>query len=138
MSEENYRMKCLVVTPESKVLDMPINEIVLPLFDGKAGVLPGHAPMLCELKSDAIKYKDLNWDEYHLFVDGGFAHVRDGEVVILTPAVIRPGQIEAISARKALEEAFAMSTMGAGQAERRQRAIERARQIIAFVDARYD
>ncbi len=137
MSEEKYRMKCTVVTPECKVLEMPINEIILSMLDGKIGILPGHAPLLCELKPDAIKYKDLNWDEYHLFVDGGFAHVRDNEVIILTPSVIKPGQIESLSARKSLEDAFAMSKVGLGQAQKRQDAIERARQIMAFADTRY-
>lgn len=134
MSDAKYKMmKCLVVTPERKELDLQVAEVVLPTVEGKAGVLPGHAPMLCELKSDVFKYKDESWDEYHIFVDGGFVHVRDNEIIILTPAVIKPGQVEAMFARKALEEAFALPS-GPGQTDRRRLAIERAHVIMAFVE----
>lgn len=127
-------MRCLVVTPEAKILDTGVQEVILSMTDGKIGILPGHAPMLCELKSEILRYKDNNWDEYQLFVDGGFAHVRDNEIIILAPAVIKPGQIEALQARKALEEAFAMPTSGPGQTDKRRVAIERAHRIMAFVE----
>ena len=132
MTDKKYSMKCLIVTPENKVLDSEVTEVVLPLHDGKAGILPGHAPLLAKLKPDIMKYKDLEWDEYVLFVDGGFAHIRNNEIVILTPKVIKPAQVEFVKARAELEQAFAMPSGSPEQVENRLKAIERARQIMAF------
>ncbi len=134
MSDAKYKLlKCLVVTPDGLVVDIEVAEVIIPTVEGKVGVLSGHAPMLCELKPGVFKYKDRQWDEYHLFVDGGFAHVRDNEVIILTPAVIKPGQVEALVARKALEDAFAMPS-GMGMSDSRRQAIDRAHQIMFFVE----
>ena len=134
MENEKYRMRCLVVTPESKVLDTGVQEVILSMLDGKIGIRPGHSPLLCELKSEVLRYKDSDWEEYQLFVDGGFAHVRDNEIIVLSPAVIKPGQVEALQARKTLEDAFALPSSGPGQTEKRRVAIERAHRIMAFVE----
>ena len=132
MTDKKYSMKCQIVTPEQKVLESEVTELVMTLHDGQAGILPGHAPMLAKLKPDALRYKDLEWDEYVLFVDGGFAHVRNNEIIILTPNVIRPAQVEYIKAHAELEKAFALPSSTPAQVEYRLESIERARQIMAF------
>ncbi len=132
MSDKKYSMKCLIVTPEKKVLDSEVTEIILPLHDGKAGILPGHAPLLAKLKPDVLKYKDTEWDEYVVFVDGGFAHVCNNEIIILTPNVIKPAQVEFVKARAELEKAISLPSGSQDQVEYRLNAIERARQIMAF------
>ena len=132
MSDKKYSMKCIIVTPENKILDSEVTEIVLPLHDGLAGILPGHAPLLARLKPSVMRYKDLEWDEYIMFVDGGFAHIRNNEIIILTPNVYKPAQVEFVTARDELEKAFALPSITPDQVEKRMHAIERARQIMAF------
>ncbi|HEV3448331.1 MAG TPA: F0F1 ATP synthase subunit epsilon, partial [Gemmataceae bacterium] len=81
-------LQCVVVTPERAVLDEPVDFVVLPLYDGELGVLPGRAPLIGRLgpgelrlrRGDAIR---------RFFVDGGFAQVRNNIVTVLTPRAVR-------------------------------------------------
>ena len=123
----NAFIQCSVVTPEKKVLDVQAFDVVLPAHDGLMGVLPGQAPMLCNLGTGLLRYLDSDNNKQALFVDGGFGHVHKNEVIILTREAIKPDQISLAEAEKALEQAQALSK-GAD----RTRAISRAQQLIAM------
>jgi F0F1-type ATP synthase epsilon subunit len=45
----NHTVHCVVVTPEKTELDAQCDSMILPLFDGLFGILPGHAPMVGRL-----------------------------------------------------------------------------------------
>ena len=38
--------QCVVVTPERGLLDQAADFVVLPMYDGELGVLPGRAPLI--------------------------------------------------------------------------------------------
>ena len=42
-------IQLVIVTPESTTFDESVDSVTLPLVDGEAGVLPGHAPMIGRL-----------------------------------------------------------------------------------------
>ncbi|HEV3084841.1 MAG TPA: ATP synthase F1 subunit epsilon [Gemmataceae bacterium] len=107
-------LQCVVVTPERAVLDEPVDFVVLPLYDGELGVLPGRAPLIGRLgpgelrlrRGDAIR---------RFFVDGGFAQVRNNIVTVLTPRAVRGEDINTQAATQMLE---APSTPAASLEER--------------------
>ena len=43
------QLQCIVVTPETTVLDELVDFVALPLFDGEIGIAPGHSPMIGRL-----------------------------------------------------------------------------------------
>ena len=43
------QLKCIVVTPESMVLDQAADFVALPLFDGELGIAPLHTPLIGRL-----------------------------------------------------------------------------------------
>ena len=43
------KVRCVVVTPERAVLDELVDMVVLPMYDGEFGVLPGHSPVMGRL-----------------------------------------------------------------------------------------
>jgi len=71
-----------VVTPERKILQEEVEEVVLPGTEGYLGVLPGHTPLLTSLKPGELAYRKAgSWKRS--FVAWGFAEILPGGVSIL-------------------------------------------------------
>ena len=49
VAQEAHELQCIVVTPEQTVLDEVADFIVLPIYDGELGVLPGRAALIGRL-----------------------------------------------------------------------------------------
>ena len=43
------QIQLVIVTPEKTTFDQAVDSVTLPLIDGEAGILPGHAPMIGRL-----------------------------------------------------------------------------------------
>src|SRR5262245_21524382 len=97
-------LQCVVVTPERAVLDEAVDFVALPLYDGELGVLPGRAPLIGRLGYGELRTRRGNVTQ-RLYVDGGFAQVRDNVVTVLTPRAVRAEEIDAEAAARALREA---------------------------------
>lgn len=100
-------VQCVVVTPERAVLDEAVDFVVLPMYDGELGVLPGRAPLIGRLGAGELR-TTRGGTVKRYFVDGGFAQVRDDVVSVLTPRALKAEEINTAAANRALEEAQAM------------------------------
>jgi F-type H+-transporting ATPase subunit epsilon len=125
-------LKCVIVTPDAKVASENVYEIVLPAHDGLLGILPGHAPLLCKLGTGLLRYHNDMMEEKVFFIDGGFAHVREDEVMILTSRTVAKGGIATADAERQLRVAETMSMATLAEVEERARAIQRAKSLIAL------
>lgn len=76
-------LSLLVITPEKLVVEDTADSVVFTAHDGELGVLPGRAPLICELGKGEVRYtKD---HQTHRFsIRGGFAQVLHDHVTILT------------------------------------------------------
>jgi F-type H+-transporting ATPase subunit epsilon len=91
-----------VVTPERRVLAEPVEMVTLPGLSGELGILPGHTPLISQLKTGVLSYtKDGRSSQLH--VSGGFLEVRDDHVSVLAEIAERPEEIDAARARLARE-----------------------------------
>ena len=73
-----------VVAPDRVVYEGESSSVVAPAWDGKVGVLPGHAPMITLVGVGELDV-DLPGNGSHRFhVAGGVLKVSDDEVTILT------------------------------------------------------
>jgi len=81
------------VTPERAIVHEDVDEVVLPGEEGDLGVLPGHAPLLCALRTGGMWYR-RGTDKQHAFVDGGFAEVVPDRVSILAQVAERADAID--------------------------------------------
>ncbi len=95
-------LQCVVVTPERSVLDEPVDFVVLPLYDGELGVLPGRAPLIGRLGYGELRIR-RGESTRRYFLDGGFAQVRNNVVTVLTPRAIRAEDINTQAATRVLE-----------------------------------
>jgi F-type H+-transporting ATPase subunit epsilon len=87
MSSSAERLQCIIVTPERTVLDEMSEFVVLPLYDGELGVLPGRAPLTGRLGYGEMRATHRGKVE-RFFVEGGFVQVRADVVSVLTPKAV--------------------------------------------------
>jgi F-type H+-transporting ATPase subunit epsilon len=123
------RLQCVVVTPEKTWLDELADSIVLPVYDGELGVLPGHTPLIARLGYGELRTKTGAAIQRY-FVDGGFAQVRDDVVTVLTHRAIPVEQLDAAAAAKDLERAESQRAVTELEFADQQRAVARARGMI--------
>ena len=57
MKKDDKTIRCVVVTPEAPIVDTQATEVIIPAHDGMIGLLPGHAPLLCNLGMGIVCYK---------------------------------------------------------------------------------
>src|ERR1051325_10774577 len=118
-------LQCVVVTPEKALLDETVDAVVLPMFDGELGVLPGRAPMIGRLGCGELRTQ-RGTQTHRYFIDSGFAQVRSNVVTVLTARAIKAEDINVEAAKNELQKAHpVLVTEEARVAD--QKARERAR-----------
>ena len=86
-----------VVTPERRVLLESVDMTTIPGLSGELGILPGHTPLISQLKTGILSYlKDGK--TFQLHISGGFIEVRDDHVSVLAEIAERPEEIDAAQA----------------------------------------
>lgn len=80
MSELQVR----VVSPDSVLFEGPAASVVAPAWDGRVGILPGHAPMIALLGTGELSIDRQGGGSERFFVAGGVLKVAGDELLILT------------------------------------------------------
>ncbi len=120
------RVRCVVVTPERTLFDQVVESVVLPLYDGELGVLPGRTPLIGRLGFGELRTKDHGVTKRY-FIDGGFAQVRDDVVTVLTGRATPAESIDTTAAARELEQAQTRKAAGEPEQVEKAKAIARAR-----------
>lgn len=87
------KIKLDIVTPERQVVSEVVDEMQIPGQEGYLGVLPGHAPLISELKIGEISYRRGDHLAY-LAVTWGYAEVLPDRVTILAESAERAEEID--------------------------------------------
>lgn len=124
--------RLLLVTPETTLLDQPIQSLRCTLYDGQIGILPGRMPMVGRLGYGEMVFEATDGKEERYFVDGGFLQVKGSVISVLTEQAIPAGKLNAADAEKMLEEALERTAVGDEQCQARQRDQDRARAMLAL------
>ena len=93
-----------VVTPDRQVVHEAVDAVTVPGKLGYLGILPGHAPLLSELKPGEIVYSHGERKHY-LAVSWGFAEVLPDRVIVLANTAERAEEIDRVRAEQALQRA---------------------------------
>jgi len=91
-----------IVTPERRLLDEPVDMVTVPGLNGELGILPGHTPLISQLKTGVLTYVQ-DGKNSQLHVSGGFVEVREDRVSVLAVIAERPEEIDVASARASRE-----------------------------------
>ncbi len=123
------QMQLVIVTPEKTTLDQMVDAVTLTLFDGEAGFLPGHAPMIGRLGPGELRAR-VGSEESKYYVEGGNVQIENDVISVLTGQSIGVGEIDLAAAKAALEVAEAESASSPALAEMKQKAIAQAQAKI--------
>lgn len=99
------RIHLSVVTPERQVIDMDVDEITAPGWDGEFGVLPNHAPFLATIRSGELMYRDGN-ERSFMAVGFGFVEVLPEKVTVLIETAEKEEEIDLDRAMAARDRAL--------------------------------
>lgn len=93
-----------VITPERRVLAEEVNAVAVPGLDGEIGILPGHTPLISQLRTGALAYTQ-GGETHRLHVSGGFVEVNADRVTVLADLAEQPSEIDTARARTEREQA---------------------------------
>jgi F-type H+-transporting ATPase subunit epsilon len=94
-----------LVSPERMLVDEQVSEAQIPAAEGYIGVMPGHAPLMSELKPGGVLTYKGSGGEKTLAVYGGFVEVLPERTRVLADAAEFGTEINADKARQRLAEA---------------------------------
>ncbi len=77
-----------VVSAEKKIFQGDVNSIQVSGIEGDLGILPGHIPLLTEIKPGVLRIKTGDNQEI-IYVSGGFLEVQPEVVTVLADTAIR-------------------------------------------------
>ena len=94
-----------LVSPERLVVSRPVEMVVVPGVEGDFGVLPGHAPLISEVRPGVIAvFEDGKVDE-RIFVAGGFAEVTGERCTVLAEQALPIAELDRALAESDLRDA---------------------------------
>ena len=125
------QLRLVLVTPETTLVDTAARSIMLPLFDGQFGVLPGRAPAVGRLGTGELRF-DGDGGTQRYFIDGGFLQIKGSVVTVLTHEAKPTSALSADAAQQALEQANQLVATTDEAAAAKQHAQERARRMLAL------
>jgi F-type H+-transporting ATPase subunit epsilon len=127
-ASETLRLE--VITPGGVVFRDDVDYVEAPGVFGYIGILPGHAPLLYQIRSGRLQYRQGDEDHF-LAVHWGFLEVLDDTVTVLAETAERPQDIDLKRAESALERAKSrLEEFGASYD------VDRAQQAVARAEAR--
>jgi F-type H+-transporting ATPase subunit epsilon len=91
------KLTLTVVTRERKIVEIDVDEVVLPASDGEIGVLPGHTPLLTTLKIGEMRYR-VGTVVHRMVLSWGFAEVLPARVIVLAERGILASEIDPAAA----------------------------------------
>src|SRR3954465_725898 len=101
------KINLTVVTRERKIIDIEVDEVVLPATDGEIGVLPGHTPLLTTLKIGQMRYHTVGSGAatFRLVLSWGFAEVLPDRVIVMAETARLPQEIDPAAAEEERKQA---------------------------------
>ena len=95
-----------LVSPERSLVEEQVTEVQVPALDGFIGVLPGHAPLVSELKPGGVlSYRTTSGEDKILAVYGGFVEVTGDRVRVLADGAEPSTEIDLAQAQRIFDEA---------------------------------
>jgi F-type H+-transporting ATPase subunit epsilon len=93
-----------VITPERRLLSEQVDAATVPGLGGELGILPGHTPLISQLKTGVLSYTQ-GATTRRLLVSGGFVEVNEDRVSVLADFAEFPEEVDAARARLERDEA---------------------------------
>jgi F-type H+-transporting ATPase subunit epsilon len=116
-----------IVTPERLLVSEQATEVQVPGMYGYLGILPGHAPLITELKSGELSYRRSDGKIERLALHWGFAEVLPDKVTVLAERAEKASDIDVEVAKRQRQMAEEQLKDPNANQEEALRLIERAK-----------
>lgn len=120
-----------LVSPERLLISRPVEMVVVPGSEGDFGALPGHAPLISEIRPGVIAVFEAGKVQERIFVAGGFAEVTNERCTVLAQQAVPLAEIDRLAADSELKNA--RDDLGAAKSDAERAAAEHA---IAVAEAK--
>ena len=94
-----------LVSPERLVVSRAVEMVVVPGVEGDFGVLPGHAPLISEVRPGVIAVFENGKVDERIFVAGGFAEVTGERCTVLAEQAMPISELDRGLAESDLKDA---------------------------------
>jgi F-type H+-transporting ATPase subunit epsilon len=127
---------CVIVTPETTVLDVRARSVTLPLEDGQRGVARGHAPFIGRLGAGAVRITSGDGREaaHAVFVERGFVEVSHDAVTVITQRALPAEKLDLAKARQELSTLSAEPARGDEAIDAKLQAQQAAREVVRIAE----
>jgi F-type H+-transporting ATPase subunit epsilon len=107
-----------LVSPEKLLVSRPVEMVVVPGSEGDFGALPGHAPLISEIRPGVIAVFEAGQVQERIFVAGGFAEVTAERCTVLAEQAMPVAAIDRLAVDSELKNARDDLTGAKNDAER--------------------
>jgi len=92
-----------LVSPERLLVSREMEMVVVPGSEGDFGALPGHAPLISEIRPGVIAVFEGGKVQERIFVAGGFAEVTNERCTVLAQQAMPLAEIDRLAADNELK-----------------------------------
>ena len=98
-------VQCDIVSAEEELFSGLVERVVAHGHMGDLGILPGHTPLLTDLKPGPVRVVLHGGQEEIFYISGGFMEVQPTMVKILADTATRAKDLDEAAAREAVQAA---------------------------------
>ncbi len=120
------QLRCQLITPDRQVFDLEADSVIFPAHDGEVGILKNRSPLLHKLGIGICRV-GTGQSLKRYYVDGGFAHMLDNTLTLLTENAQGQDEIDTAQVEEELTKAESLPGGSLSEIEGRSKAILRAK-----------
>lgn len=98
-------MQLDIVSPEASIFSGEVVSVSVTGELGELGILPGHTPLLTQLKPGQVRVHMLDGEEDFFYISGGLMEVQPKVVMVMCDTVARAADLDETEALEAKERA---------------------------------
>lgn len=119
--------QCILLSPDQRLLDEQVTQVILPAHDGLMGVLTDRAPIIVKMGIGPLRVDLLDGKKHFFFIDGGIAQMKTNVLTLLTTSAMPATEIDHQAAVEEYKAALATRAIAAVEIDDREKALKRAR-----------
>jgi len=94
-----------IVSAEREIFAGEAEMLFAPARLGEVGILPGHAPMLTQLRPGEVRIQLKGGEQQAFYISGGMLEVQPKVVTVLSDTAVRAHDLDEAAVLKAKQEA---------------------------------
>ena len=108
---------CDIVSADESLFSGSVEMVVATGSLGELGIMPGHAPLLSDLRPGPVRLVKQGGEEEVYYLSGGYLEVQPSSIAILADTAVRAGDIDEAAAAEAVKSAEQAIANQAGEIE---------------------